>query len=126
MNCTKCGKPIKFIKKENGKMMPVDELMVYVVPDDKARLLAVTHTGYTYKARLANAGDRDARKVFLPHWANCKKHTPNHVEAARYEYDRRQDAILDSQIQKRQKKYAAARMPVKQPFQDDSEQLALF
>ena len=126
MNCVKCGKPIKFIKTQNDRKMPVDEMMVYVVPDDNARLIAVTHTGYTYHARIANAGDKDARKVYLPHWANCKKHTPNHVQAARDEYDRRQDEVFDNKLAFQRRRYEEARRIVRPEQEETAEQISLF
>lgn len=126
MNCTKCGKSILFMKTQNDRTMPVDEQMVYVVPDDSARLLAVTHTGYSFHARLANAGDKDARKAHLTHWANCKKHTPNHVQAARDEYDRRQDEVIDNKLAFQRKRYKEARRIERPKPEQTAEQISLF
>lgn len=67
MNCTKCGKPIKFIRTIDGSTMAVDDLLAYVVPSDFAHLTAVTPSGYKSRVRIATVDDKKTARAYLPH-----------------------------------------------------------
>jgi hypothetical protein len=108
VNCTRCGKPIKYIRVTDGSTMTVDDLLAYVVPSDYAHLTAVTPSGCKFRARIATIDDKKALKAYLPHGANCKTHTPKYMIAAREEYERRQRLVVDTQLAFQQKRFEDA------------------
>lgn len=128
MMCTRCGKPIQFIRATDGSTMTVDALLAYVVPSDYAPLTVITPSGCKFRARIATIDDTKTLKAYLPHGANCKAHTSKHMVAAREEYDRRQKAVIDAKQAFQAKQYADAHKierPKREP-QEQVEQMSLY
>ena len=127
MNCTKCGKPILYIRATDGSTMAVDDLLAYVVPSDFAPLTVITPSGCKFRARLATIDDTKVLKAYLTHGANCKAHTPKYMIAAREEYDRRKKAVIDAQTAFQTKRYEDARKVARAPEpQEKAEQMSLY
>lgn len=129
MYCAKCGKPIRFIRMQNEKSMPVDEDMVYVIPDERGSIQALTIGGRSFRARPGHCGQNGAVKAYRSHWPNCTRST-----------EPKKKAISQAEWRKKQEESRPCRMPktsfnhphgdptrkAKAASKPESEQMALF
>jgi len=126
MICTKCGKTIKYIRATDGSTMTVDDLLAYVVPSDYAHITVIKPSGFKLRARIATIDDKNPIRAYLTHGANCKAHTPKHMIAARDEYNRRQDEVIDNKLAFQRKRYEEARRIESPKSIERVEQMSLF
>lgn len=71
VNCRACGKPIMFLKTQNGKSMPVDTESLYFVPDLNSKDLYVLPDGEVVHGCPARDEDPDRHIGYVSHFATC-------------------------------------------------------
>lgn len=71
--CKRCAAPIKWQRmKKTGKMMPVDEEPVYIIPGEEKSTF-ITGQGEVIVGRPAKPEEitKETELAFVPHWASC-------------------------------------------------------
>lgn len=91
MRCTKCGKPIEFIRMKNDKLMPVDAEMAYLREAENGMIKAVMPNGRTFDAFFAQPGQPGTVKAYVTHWPNCVKGMTRSAKLTQSEYRKRQE-----------------------------------
>lgn len=69
--CRSCGAPVKWVSTATGKKMPVNEGLIFVLPDTEGDTTIVSRDGMVVKGRLVMAGTDGAVQGNISHFATC-------------------------------------------------------
>ena len=69
--CRYCGKPIIFIRTENGKLMPCDATPVAYWKTNERGIPVYQLSGYSVKAVLSGHPSAISGYGYRPHWISC-------------------------------------------------------
>lgn len=69
--CRSCGAPIKWVKTDSGKNIPLNDEVVTILPEAGGNVVIVTLEGKVVRGKLAMAGTPGTVQGYISHFATC-------------------------------------------------------
>ena len=81
--CRTCGKPIQFVRTVRGKMMPCEDVRVFICETGrKGDRVFLNEDGEIIRGYLTNRDSPAAQSAYEPHFAACRPPAQNQEELA--------------------------------------------
>lgn len=69
--CSRCGRPIKWIRTQNKKLMPVDINLIPYWANKNGKGVIITVNGGTMRCDLQGQPNRETGFGYMTHFATC-------------------------------------------------------